>query len=328
MGCRKWGGFMYLSLALFALGTFLIIKGGDWFVDAAGWLAAISGIPPVIIGATVVSLATTVPELLVSVLAAADGKVAMAAGNAVGSVNANIGLIMALSVIWSPAVFDRRRFGWKILLLFVACLLLGLFSLNGALGKREALILLGISLLFALENIYSAKKSTKKSAKNHDFGGGSAAGNLLKFTVGAAAVVVGARLLVVYGSRLALCLGVSEAVIGVTLVAIGTSLPELVTTVSALVKKQAELSIGNIIGANIIDLSLILPLCSLLADGTLPVCRQSIILDLPVSLLLVLLLVLPPLICHRFRRSQGVLLLLLYLSYMILVVTGVPLIFI
>lgn len=321
---------MYLSLALFALGTFLIIKGGDWFVDAAGWLAAISGIPPVIIGATVVSLATTVPELLVSVLAAADGKVAMAAGNAVGSVNANIGLIMALSVIWSPAVFDRRRFGWKILLLFVACLLLGLFSLNGALGKREALILLGISLLFALENIYSAKKSAsaKKSTKNHDFGGGSAVGNLLKFAVGAAAVVVGARLLVVYGSHLALCLGVSEAVIGVTLVAIGTSLPELVTTVSALVKKQAELSIGNIIGANIIDLSLILPLCSLLADGTLPVCRQSIILDLPVSLLLVLLLVLPPLVCRRFRRSQGVLLLLLYLSYMILVVTGVPLIFI
>ena len=321
---------MYLSLALFALGTFLIIKGGDWFVDAAGWLAAISGIPPVIIGATVVSLATTVPELLVSVLAAADGKVAMAAGNAVGSVNANIGLIMALSVIWSPAVFDRRRFGWKILLLFVACLLLGLFSLNGALGKREALILLGISLLFALENIYSAKKSAsaKKSTKNHDFGGGSVAGNLLKFAVGAAAVVVGARLLVVYGSRLALCLGVSEAVIGVTLVAIGTSLPELVTTVSALVKKQAELSIGNIIGANIIDLSLILPLCSLISDGTLPVCRQSIILDLPVCLLLVLLLVLPPLICHRFRRSQGVLLLLLYLSYMILVVTGVPLIFI
>lgn len=324
---------MVLAFALFALGILLIVKGGDWFVDAAGWLAEISGIPPVIIGATVVSLATTIPELLVSVLAATQGKVAMAVGNAVGSVNANIGLIMALSVIWAPGIFSRRQLGVKAVLMMAACLLLLGFSISGALSNVGSGMLLAVFLIFVVENIRSAKtclaeKPTSEYASPAAGGKSTVGGNLLKFFLGAAAIVVGARLLVDNGSKLALCLGVSEAVIGVTMVAVGTSLPELVTTVSALVKRQAELSIGNIIGANVIDLTMILPVCALFSDGTLPVCRQSVILDMPMTVVLVLLAVLPPFICGRFRRSQGVLILLAYTAYMFLVTTGSPLMFI
>lgn len=325
---------MVLALALFALGILLIVKGGDWFVDAAGWLAEISGIPPVIIGATVVSLATTIPELLVSVLAATQGKVAMAVGNAVGSVNANIGLIMALSIIWAPGLFARRQLGIKAFLMVAACLLLLALSADGALSAVGSAVLLALFLIFVVENIRSAKLClAEKTAAEYGSAPSSGdknsvGGNLLKFFLGAAAIVVGARLLVDNGSALALCLGVSEAVIGVTMVAVGTSLPELVTTVSALVKRQAELSIGNIIGANIIDLTMILPVCAMFSEGTLPVCRQSVILDMPMTVVLVLLAALPPFICGRFRRSQGLLILLAYIAYMFLVTTGSSLIFI
>ncbi len=315
---------MTVAAVLFLLGIFLIVKGGDWFVDAAGWLAKVSGIPPVIIGATVVSLATTLPELLVSVIAAVEGKTAMAVGNAVGSVNANIGLIMAAAVLWAPAVVRRRELAPKALLMLVACLLLWLLSFHGVLTGFGAGVLLVLFGVFLAENLRGAKQA-RLSGEPLPRRRGDLPRNVGKFLLGAAAIIVGARLLVEHGSTIARCLGVSEAVIGVTIVAIGTSLPELVTTVTALVKKQSELSLGNIIGANIIDLTLILSVCSLLSDGQLPVSRQSVLLDSPVSLLLAALAVLPPLICGRFRRGQGLLLLLLYGSYLLLVTIGVPL---
>ena len=315
------------AVILFLLGLFLIMKGGDWFVDAASWLAEISGIPPVIIGATIVSIATTLPELLVSVFAALDGKVAMAVGNAVGSVNANIGLIMAVSLLWAPTLFCRREMAVKALMMLAACLLLWLFSYNGVLLTGGSLILLLLFLCFIGENIRNAKHFRNQPVVSGQSSKTSVGGSLLKFAVGAAAIVVGAQLLVDNGSEIALCLGVSEAVIGVTMVAVGTSLPELVTAVTALVKKQADLSIGNIIGANIIDLTMILPVCALLSGGQLPVSRQSVILDMPIAVLLVVLAVLPPLFYGRFRQSQGMLLLLIYIAYILVVSTGYVLVF-
>ncbi|MGI5825063.1 MAG: calcium/sodium antiporter [Bacillota bacterium] len=317
---------MILAVGLFVLGLFLIIKGGDWFVEAAGWLAEISGIPRVIIGATVVSIATTLPELLVSLFAALDGKVAMAVGNAVGSVNANIGLIMAVSLIWAPSVFRRKTLAVKALMMLAACILLWFFTCNGLLSLGGSLILLLLFFCFIGESVRGAKKS-REPALQLSFTRTSVWGNVGKFVFGAAAIVVGAQLLVDNGSQIALYLGVSEAVIGVTIVAVGTSLPELVTAITSLVKKQADLSVGNIIGANIIDLTMILPLCALVSGGQLPVSRQSVILDMPVSILLVILAVLPPLFFGRFRQSQGLLLLLLYIAYILVVSTGYVLVF-
>ena len=113
-----------LIVALLILGIILIIKGGDFFVDAASWIAEISGIPKLIIGATVVSLATTLPEILVSLMAAAKGKVDMSIGNAVGSVTVNIGLIMALSLLCIPFIIKRKDYLLKSLLMLAACALI------------------------------------------------------------------------------------------------------------------------------------------------------------------------------------------------------------
>ncbi|MEG1072578.1 MAG: sodium:calcium antiporter, partial [Oscillospiraceae bacterium] len=101
---------LFLIAVLFTVGLVLIVKGGDWFVDSASWLAEVTGIPKFIIGATIVSVATTLPEMIVSIMAALDGKVDMAVGNAVGSVVANTGLILALSLICIPGVINRKQF--------------------------------------------------------------------------------------------------------------------------------------------------------------------------------------------------------------------------
>ena len=116
---------IFLVILLFAVGIILIVKGGDYFVDAASWMAEVSGIPKLIVGATVVSFATTLPELLVSAFAAAQGKVDMSIGNAVGSVTANLGLIMAIALICMPTVIKRRDYMLK------SCLMLGAAPVPG-----------------------------------------------------------------------------------------------------------------------------------------------------------------------------------------------------
>lgn len=298
---------------LFVIGIILIVKGGDFFVDASSWIASVLGIPKFIVGATIVSVATTMPELLVSLFASLDGKVQMAVGNAVGSVTANIGLIMAISIICIPCFISRRNFAIKGGLMVASCVVLLLLSMNGSLKFIPSIFLLIIFAFFIYENIngtYNKKEKVNTNGKEIII-------NILKFVLGATGIIYGADMLVKNGSVIASMLGVSESIIGVTVIAIGTSLPELVTTVTAVVKKESSLSIGNILGANIIDLTLILPLCSLTCGGSLPISYQSTLIDIPVCLLVSIIAVVPALIYGKFKRSTGFILLGIYLLYLI-----------
>lgn len=305
---------------LFLLGVVLIVKGGDAFVDAASWIAEAFHIPKFIIGATIVSLATTLPELLVSCIAASQGKTDMAIGNAVGSVTANIGLIMGISIFCMPSVMKRSKFAFKGILMILAAGMLYLLSNGGALSSRSGLLLFAVFFLFIWENVRDAKRAIGASAGGEKPEGGLGV-NLLKFALGAAGIVLGAQLLVDNGSELARMLGIPEGIIGVTIIAIGTSLPELVTTLTAIAKKQSSLSIGNIIGANVIDLTLILPVSSIISQGSLPIAEQSIRLDFPTCLLVCLISIVPPLLTERFRRWQGVALLTVYAVYLVVLCT-------
>lgn len=149
-------------IILFLLGLALIIKGGDFFVDAATWIAEVSGVPKFVIGATVVSVATTLPELLVSIIATAEGNLDIAVGNSVGSVVANIGLIMGISMVCLPSVMKRRDLLGKGILLVASIALLWIFSLGGNLNFWEGIIVLLIFGLFIFENLRSAKKHELK----------------------------------------------------------------------------------------------------------------------------------------------------------------------
>jgi len=303
---------------LFILGIVLIVKGGDFFVDAAAWIAEISGIPKLIIGATVVSLATTLPEMLVSTIAASQGKVDMAVGNAVGSVTANIGLIMAISICFMPAVIARKDYLAKSLLMLAAALVVVTGGFLGEVNLPLAIVLLAIFGVFLFENVRSALEADKPADERPAQDKKSVTINILKFVLGAAGIVLGAQLLVDNGSALARLIGVSERIIGVTVVAVGTSLPELVTTITAIAKKQSSLSVGNILGANIIDLTLILPLGALVSGRSLPLSPSSAMLDLPVCLLVGGIAVVPTLISSKFSRWQGFVLLVVYAVYVVL----------
>lgn len=308
---------IFIIILLFALGIVLILKGGDYFVDAASWIAEISGIPKFIVGATVVSLATTLPEMIVSAMAAAQGSVDMAIGNAVGSVTANTGLIMGISIVCIPAIVKRKSFAFKGILMMVSCLSLLLLSLRGELTILGSLVLLVLFIIFIIENVKSAK-SEQITQKDMIFGKKDIGINIIKFIGGAAGIVIGARLLVDNGSELARIFGISESVIGLTVIAIGTSLPELVTTCISIAKKQGSLGMGNILGANIIDVTLILPICTLISGGSLPISTQTFTLDLPVCFGVMGLFIVPTLIKEKLQRWQGVLMLLLYVGYIVL----------
>ena len=317
-----------LTIFLFLVGLVLIIKGGDWFVDAASWMAAASGIPQFIIGATIVSVATTMPEVIVSTMAAAEGSTEMAIGNAIGSVTANTGLIMALSVIFLPAVIKRGQFAPKGLLMLASCVLLWVLCLNGSLSILESLLVVILFGLFIFENVRSAKLETAAGTSETvevDKGKKTIVKNIILFVVGAVCLVVGSDLLVDNGTKLAQMIGVSERVIAITMVAIGTSLPELVTAITAIVKKQSSMSVGNILGANIIDITVILPLCAFISGGALTITpgslTQTVYLDMPICALEAAIAVVPTLIFKKFHKLQGILMLCVYIAYMIVTIT-------
>ena len=302
----------WLTVLLFLTGLGLIVRGGDWFLDGAVALAEATGMPRFLIGATVVSLATTLPELMVSVTGVLTGETDLAVGNAVGSVTANLGLILGLSALCLPSAVEARVFFPKVLLMVAGAGVLFALCRRGTLHILPSLLLFFVFLLYLAGSILEAKRGRKDSPPSPAAKGRR---KLLSFALGIAAIVLGSRLLITYGSALALLLGVPAAVVGVTMVAVGTSLPELVTTLTAISKKEVALSVGNILGANVIDLTLILPVCSALSGGRLSISPQTRALDLPVCLALSLLAALPPLLGGRFFRWQGVALLAVYAAY-------------
>lgn len=306
-----------VTCGLFCLGLLLIVRGGNYFVDAAAWIAEVSGVPKVIVGATVVSIATTLPEIVVSLLAALDGKPDMAVGNAMGSVTANLGLIFALCALLGPFAIRRRDYAVKGLLMVGAVGALYFFSRKGRLSMAGVVVLLMILAAFVVENIHLAQAS-QAGADREKPTRREAVRRGVDFMLGIVGIVAGAELLVHHGGMLALSLGVPEGVVAATLVAVGTALPELVTAAAAIIKRQGALSVGNILGANIIDTTLIIPLCGLASGQALPVSGRSLGLDMPLCLLIAAAAVLPMLIARRTSRRQGLCVLALYGAYIAL----------
>ena len=315
---------IWITVLLFLIGLALIVKGGDWFLDGAVWIAEATGVPRFIIGATIVSLATTLPELTVSVTGVLQGEVDLAVGNAVGSVTANLGLILGISVLCIPSVVNRKQFNLKAILMVVGAALLTVLCWSGTLRLLPGLLLFVIFIVYLGNNIVDARSSVQEREALPERRTTSYRQMIMKlgmFVIGIAAIVLGSQLLINYGSELALQLGVPSSIIGVTMVAIGTSLPELVTTLTAIAKKEASMSVGNIVGANVIDLTMILPICSAASGGRLTIGSQTTALDLPVCLLLCCVAVLPPLLKGKFYRVQGVLMLAVYAGYVVMLVS-------
>ncbi|MBD3334861.1 MAG: sodium:calcium antiporter [Candidatus Eisenbacteria bacterium] len=253
-------------MALWIIGAlFLLTKGADWLVNQAVALSTRSGIPKVVIGAPIVSLGTTAPEAAVSVLAAVQGNPGLALGNAVGSVICDTGLILGLAALIAPLKLDRRivnRQGWiqfgAGILLVAACIPWSdpgaAFRTGGRLPQWAGFVFLGLLAAYLYASVkWTRQAGTVLPEELRSDVGKSIAVILVKLVAALVIVVVSARLLIPAVKEAALRLDVPQSVIAATLVAFGTSLPELVTALTAAVKRHGELAIGNVVGADILN---------------------------------------------------------------------------
>lgn len=301
---------MVLVVILFVVGLLLIMFGGDRFVDASVDISRKLGIPQLVVGATIVSLGTTLPEILVSTTAAVQGSADIAAGNAFGSIICNTALIAAVGQLIRPAKHpDIKAFNWRmILFLAFAVFLMFQAHVTGGFHRMTGWILLaGFGLYAFLSVLLQVEDGEERAAQ------GGILKSLMTLIVCAGLLFVGARLLVDNGILIAEALHVPERVIGVTFIALGTSLPELVTAVNALLKGYEDVSLGNIIGANLINLLLVIGIPAAITG--IRVSPQVGALDIPLGILLMLILTVPILIKKRGYRLQGIVLLVIYGMY-------------
>jgi len=315
---------MFIPIFLFLLGLGMLVKGGDLFVDGAVGFAGRFAIPELVIGATVVSIGTTLPEITVSVTSALGGHGEIAYGNAIGSIICNTALVSALSVALRPSEVDRGTLKLPVVLFFIASLVyIGAAYALGGFGRWVGLILLAVFISYVLlllirgrggSDIGGSKDEKKSSTWKL----------LVSLAAGAALIAIGADLLVDNGTVIARELGVSPSVIALTFIALGTSLPELVTAIAAIAKGHGAISLGNVIGANLLNLSLATGTASVLAPFDVPSeaeilgMNASLIIDLPVMLFVMAFLTVPALIRGRLERYQGVVLLTVYACFCVL----------
>jgi len=315
---------MLVPVLLFVVGLVCLIKGGDWFVDGASGIARRFHLPELLIGATIVSIGTTLPEVMVSTTSALQGHGEIAYGNAIGSVICNTALIAAITVAIRPGAVHRAALRTPVIFFFVSAIFFaGVAYSTGYFSRTIGIILLAIFVIYMVVTVLQMKKNpvAHEETEEEPAKEKSLAMELVLLVVGAALIAVGARLLVDNGTKIAQALGVPESVIALTFVALGTSLPELVTAITSLVKGHSALSLGNVIGANLFNIVLVsgtsvtlspfsIPQNSLIAGH-----NASLVMDFPVMFAVMLLLTVPALIRGKLSRWQGILLLLIYAAF-------------
>ena len=295
-------------LALFAViaGAILVlVMGADLLVDQAVALSMRWGVPTMLIGATIVSIGTTLPEASVSVFAAVQGAPGLALGNAVGSIIADTGLILGLAILIGRVPVDKRlvsRQSWiqvaSALLLVAACVpylaLRGTFSAGGRLPQLAGVAFLMLLALYLWRSIAWSKDAPAPDEEEAEAHAAAAEQGtlpaLLKLVAGLAMVVIGSRLLIPAVEETALRLHIPDAIIAATLVAFGTSLPELVTSVTAVRKGHGALAIGNVLGADVLNVLFVSGAAAAATRGGLEVPPQFFFLFFPSMLFVVLVL--------------------------------------
>ncbi len=340
---------MIIPILLFAVGLVLLIKGGDWFVDGATGIARRFKLPEILIGATVVSIGTTLPEVMVSAQGAMAGSGDMAYGNAIGSIICNTALIAAITIAIKPGKADRKSMIIPVCFFFGAAAFYSAIAYTtGNFSRWVGIVLLSIFAIYMLLTVLQMKKNPAlaaadgeeesesgemsdeeysslgfpKKALAHIMGKrNTVARELVLLAIGAAVIALGANLLVENGTLIAEKLGVPESVIALTFVALGTSLPELVTAITSLVKGHGSLSLGNIIGANLFNLVLVSGVAVTISPFPVPSASQlfgmnaSLVMDIPVMLAVMSIMIIPALIRQKLSRVQGIVLLCIYAAF-------------
>ena len=317
--------FFMLVYVLFIIGFGLLIKGADWLVDGASSFAKKLKIPAIVIGLTIVAFGTSMPELIVNIFASAKGQVDLAFGNVIGSNISNILLILGISAIIYPLAVKRNTTFKEIPLTILAVVSVGVLANDflidklpqSILSRGDGIILLLFFAIF-LYYIFTISKSgdvkNDLAVKKHKYWQDG-----LLVAAGMAGLFVGGQWIVEGASVMARALGMSEALIGLTIVAVGTSLPELATSAVAAYKKQADIAVGNIVGSNIFNIFWILGVSAIIRPLSFsPALNFDMLIMLVATVLLFVSMFLGE--KHKIERWQGVVFVLLYVLYIIALV--------
>ncbi len=319
---------MLVPVLLFLLGFIFLIKGGDWFVDGAVGIAHRFNLPELLIGATVVSIGTTLPEVMVSSQAAMQGNAGISYGNAIGSIICNTSLIAAITIAVKPGKANRKSLILPFSFFAVAALAYALIAwTHGRFERWMGICFLCTFLVYMVVSVLHMKKHPEEAAPVEEDGEEEAKKEkplwqeIGLLVVGAAIIAIGANLLVNNGTIIAQALGVPDSVIGLTMVALGTSLPELVTAITSLMKGHGALSLGNVIGANLFNIILVSGMAITISPFTIPAektiagMNSSLVIDIPIMLGVMAIMCLPALIKEKLYRWQGILLLCIYVAF-------------
>lgn len=320
-----------MEFLLIIIGFILLIKASSFFVDASVNIAKILKISEIIIGATIVSIGTTLPETMVSVTSAFKGHGDISFGNALGSIICNTSLIAATSLVFKPGLVNKKSLKLPILFFFSSFLVYSLFAyiFNGF-DRVRGIILVSIFIIYSLCIIKSSKSEGEKievDKKNNDenekFKYNSIVKSIIVIILSASIIAFASNLLVDNGTIIARKFGVPESVIGLTLIALGTSLPEFSTAITSIIKGHNDLSIGNIIGANFFNVVTVSGLAAVVGPFKVPSDKlinginATLVVDIPLAVLVMLILCIPTVIKGKTYRLQGIVLYLLYVTFLI-----------
>ena len=329
------------SVFLLVFGFILLIKGGDWFVDAATGIAKRFKLPELLIGATVVSIGTTLPEVMTSAMGAIAGNGDMAYGNAIGSIICNTSLIAALTIAIKPGKADKKALIFPVCFFFGTAAFYALTAyIGGTFARWSGILLLILFVVYMVINVLNMKNNPTEEPECEELAEcelpeaeGSKLGLIkdIGVLVGAALVIaIGAHLLVESATEIAVALNVPQTVISLTIVALGTSLPELVTAITALMKGHGALSLGNIIGANIFNLVLVSGAAITINPFDVPAAatflglNTSLVFDIPLVFLVMAIMTVPTIFKGKLQRWQGISLLSIYAAYCVLQFVLIP----
>ena len=320
---------MVLNLIYFVIGLLMLYYGADWLVKGSSSLARNLGLTPLVIGLTVVAFGTSAPELFVSVVSSIKDKSMIAVGNVVGSNICNIALVLGLTACIHPTRSNRSVYRRDIPIMLGISIFLFLISFDSKIGRLEGVVLFGGIILYTWFNYYIAVKESRRDLKSDGVAFAYAAEKIeyvtsrtrqiVCITVGIIGVVVGAEVLIDSAVAIMKIFKVSEKFIGLTIVALGTSLPELATSVVAALRKEMDISIGNLVGSNVFNILSVLGAASLIRpipipDGFIP---SGLLVD---YLVMIFVGFLPWLMMKKnftITRKDGVILLVCYAGYVV-----------
>ncbi len=316
---------MFLSAILIIIGFVLLIVGADLLVDGASGIAKKFHIPEIIIGLTIVSIGTSMPELFVSITSAIDGYSDMALGNVIGSNLSNLLLILGLSALIRPVVFQKETRIYEIpMCLIFTIIFIILCNTSNTISRPESIILLALFVLFIGYTIYMGKRESQKEIleiKTEETKNNNTIKNILLVILGIIGLKIGGDLAVNNAVKVAQYFNISEKIISLTILAVGTSLPELMTSVTAAIKGNSDIAIGNIIGSNIFNMLLIIGVSSFIKPISFNI---SYNMDLSILVISTMILALFPIIPpkNKMSRMNGLVYVVLYAVYLGMLLWG------